>query len=256
MGFLDLFGKSELSAKKIAKIANLAANPYAQPDVRMREMQRLIDVGTVAAVRGVLKRLTTNASGHIADEDEKKWLEDALVDLGEVAVEPLKEFIQSQDKLTYALHAFERIVGEASAVEFFLSVLQQYGPEDYRSAEAKLQIILLLSDHLQDVRVLPALCPFLLDHSDEVRWAVIELVDRATREKALPKPAEEQVRKHLSAFVIEDDVGPRIQKRAAELFCTHEWSVETKATDLAPLLGEEYFLDKKRYVRRRAKVRD
>jgi hypothetical protein len=254
MGLFDLFGKGELSEKKIDKIASLAANPYAQPDVRMKEMQRLLEVGTTPAIRGVLKRFTTNASGHIADEDEKKWLEDALVELGGAAVEPLKEFILSQDKLTYALQAYQRIVGAGSAVEFFLSVLAHYGPDDYRSAESKLQIILFLSEHLSDARVLPGLCPFLVDHSDEVRWAVIELIDRAAREKTLPQPIEEQARKNLSSFVVDADVGPRIQKRTAELFCAHEWSVDTQATEVTPLLTEEFFLDKKRYVRRRSKT--
>src|SRR6478609_7318824 len=100
MGLLSFFGKGPLSDKRIAKVAKLASNPFAQPDVRMREMQRLIDDGSDAALRGVLKRFAANAQGHIADEDEKKWLEDALVAHGDDALGPLRDYIATEEKLT------------------------------------------------------------------------------------------------------------------------------------------------------------
>lgn len=67
MGLLSIFGKGPLSDKRIDRISKLAANAFAQPDVRMREMQRLLDDGTPAAIKGVLRRFAANAQGHIAD---------------------------------------------------------------------------------------------------------------------------------------------------------------------------------------------
>src|SRR5690349_4431435 len=119
MGLLSLFGVGPLSPGKIDKVSKLAANPFAQPDVRMREMQRLVNDGSPLALRGLLKRFASNANGHIADEDEKQWLEDKLVDIGQGCVEPLADFIKSGDKLTYALRAYERIAGEEAATAFF-----------------------------------------------------------------------------------------------------------------------------------------
>lgn len=253
MGLLSLFGKGPLTDKKIDKSAKLAANSFAQPDVRMREMRRLLDDGSTAALRGVLKRFAANASGHIADEEEKRWLEDALVDVGASVVEPLREFIRQDSKLTYALRAYERIGGEAEAVRFFIEVLEAYGPEDHRSVEAKLQLVHALQEHMDDPRVLPALVVFLLDHGDEVRWAVIDLLEAAVDRGVLSDEVKARAIDGLTQLVTDPSGGPRLQRRAVEVLERRGWPASGEAEELAPLLVEDYFIDKKRFVRRRQK---
>ncbi len=253
MGLMSLFGAGPLSPGKIDKVAKLAANPFAQPDVRMREMMRLFKDGSPAALRGVLKRFASNAQGHIADEDEKKWLEDKLVDVGEAALEPLADYVKTEDKLSYALRTYERIAGTERAVTFFLAVMAEKGPDDYRSAEAKLQIVYQLGDSLDDPRVLPALVPFILDHSDDVRWAVMDFLTRAAEKGALPDAVRDGAAEKLGEIVLQDNAGPRIQRRAAELLADREWSIPGEAEALSPLLDDTFFLDKKRFVRRRVK---
>lgn len=254
MALWSLFGKRPLTPAKIEKIAALAANSYAQPDVRMREMQRLVADGSAAALRGVLKRFSVNASGHIADEEEKKWLEDALVDMGESALDPLRDYIRSQDGLTFALRAFRRIAGDDETARFLTEVLQAYGPEAYRAVEAKLQIIWMLAEMLDDARVLVALQPFLVDHSDDVRWAVMDLLEQGTQRGLVDSHTLAGARADLAKLVTDDQVGPRIQRRAAEMLADHEWQVPAEAAGLTALLEEDFFLDKKRYVRRRSRA--
>jgi hypothetical protein len=253
MGLLGFFGKGSLSEGKVAKIAKLAANPFAQPDVRMREMQRLLNAGSAIALRGVLKRFASNAQGHIADEDEKKYLEDALVDIGADAVEPLRSYIREEKQLTYALRAYRRIGGDDEAVRYFLEVLGALGPDDYRSVEAKLQMVLALAELTADQRVLPGLIPFLRDHSDDVRWAVMDVIDAAIAASALNPEAITQICTELGEQLTDESAGPRIQRRAAELLCAREWQVVTDKEDVATALREVYFLDKKKFIRRRAK---
>ena len=250
MGLLSLFGKSPLSEKKITKVAKLAANPFAQPDVRMREMQRLVEDGSDAALRGVLRRFAANAQGHIADEDEKKWLEDALAKCGDGALAPLQDYIKTESKLTYALRALARIAGDDAAIDFFIDVLRLYGPDDHRSTEAKLQIIWQLAEHLEDPRVFSALVPFLRDHSDDVRWAVLDLLERVTEQAPLPEAAQD-ILGHMSYLVCDREVSPRIAKRAAELLAAREWALPGDHGALAQILEETFFLDKKHFVRRR-----
>lgn len=252
MGLLSLFGKGPLSDKKIAKVSKLAANPFAQPDVRMREMQRLIEDGSDAALRGVLKRFASNAQGHIADEDEKKWLEDALVERGASALSALRDYVRHEDKLTYALRAFRRIAGDADAVTFFLDVLRAYGPDDHRSSEAKLQLVWQLSESLSG-QVMEALIPFLGDHSDDVRWAVLELTDKAADRDILTPAMQSAAAAQMLDLVVGPDVSPRIARRTAELLAGREWTLPAGADALVSVLDEEFFLDKKRYVRRRTK---
>ncbi len=256
MGLLSLFGKGPMSAAKIEKVAKLAANPFAQPDVRMREMQRLIGDGSPQALRGVLKRFAVNAQGHIADEDEKKWLEDRLADEGEAVLAPLADYIRTQDKLTYALRAYQRVAGQAQAVAFFLEVLVGYGPDDYRSGDAKLQLVYQLADHLDVPAVMPALLPFLHDHSDDVRWAVMDALETRARAGKLSSELQSEAAVELGQQVMRNDVGPRIQRRAAEVLADLEWQVPGEEQAVANLLDDAFFIDKKRYLRRRAKKRD
>jgi hypothetical protein len=256
MALFGLFNKGPLTQEKIDKVAKLASNPFAQPDVRMREMQRLFADGSDAALRGVLKRFAANASGAIADEDEKKWLEDALVDLGEPSLEPLRAYIKSETQLTYALHAYRRITGDVEAVRFLLEVLAHHGADDHRTVDAKLQLVLELGADLGDARVIPSLMDFLLDHSDDVRWAVMDLLERAADEKRLGDAERAAAAAKLGEILFDADVGPRIQQRAADLLVRREWAVPGTEETLPPALDEVYFLDKKRFLRRRIRPRE
>lgn len=253
MGLLDFLGKGPLSEKKIAKIAKLACNPYAQPDVRVREMQRLMEDGSDAAIRAVLKRFAANASGNIADEDEKHFLEDAIVDMGGVTIEPLRRYIRNGKQLTYALRAFKRIVGAAEAVKFFIEILHRYGPEDYRAQDAKLQLVWQLDEDLSNPEVLTALMPFLEDHSDDVRWAVVDLIERCADEGLVAAEVLQDAADALGRLVVTDESSTRIMQRAAEVLCRREWRISSEAEELAVALDGQYFLDKKRFVRKRVK---
>lgn len=252
MGLLDFFGMGRLSESKVDKVAKLAANPFAQPDVRMREMQRLLDDETDVALRGVLKRFASNANGHIADEDEKKWLEDALVSKGQAALVPLRHYIKTENKLTYALRAFRRIAGGSEAITFFLEVLNHYGPDDHRSTDAKLQLIWQLAEDLKDPRVLPGLTTFLLDHSDDVRWAIIDVLEKAADDKLFSDSLQQQINGHMTTLITDNNTSPRILGRVAEVVEKRNWQLGPTAITIAKSIENNFFIDKKHFVRRRA----
>lgn len=252
MGLMDLFGKGPMSEKKVDKVAKLATNPFAQPDVRMREMQRLLQDGSPYAYRGLLKRFAANANGQIADEDEKQWLEDAVVDVGATIKEPLEEFIRYNKTLSYALRAYERIFGPEAAVSLYLKVLDAHGPEAYRESEAKQQLALALAERVEDPRVLPGVLPFLEDHSDDVRWAVLDALDRAVENDLLPDEVREQYAEAMGRILQDDATGPRVQRRVAEFLKQQGWTVPLEEGEVCPLLDEAYFVDKKGFVRLRA----
>ena len=253
MGLMDFLGKGPLSEKKIQKIVKLATNPFAQPDVRVREMMRLIEDGGTKAITGVLRRFATNANGHIADEDEKKWLENQLVELGNPAIFPLQRYICAEKQLTYALRAYRRLVDGDEAVRMFIEALEKHGPEGYREADAKLQLVWQLSEDLGDKRALTALIPFLGDHSDDVRWAVMDLLMKAHADGQLEDELISAVSVQLTGILCDDSTGPQIARRAAQLLSDQEWKVVGEVTALPSLLDEDYFIDKKRYLRSRAK---
>jgi hypothetical protein len=249
MNLLNWFSKSSLSEKQIAKSVKLITNPYAQPDVRKDEMKRLIKDKQTVSLGGALKRFTANAQGHIADEEEKKWLEDKMVEIGEPAIEALQQYIRENDRLTYALRAYTRICGAPKTLPFLVDVLNHYGPENYRAADAKLQLILHLREVLPAQDLLPHLTAFLHDHDDNVRWSVLDLVEKT----ASTDPVDAVLAEKLAELACSpDEPSVRIMRRAAEMLCHLEWPLPTTQSSVNSALQGEFFLDKKKIIRRRA----
>lgn len=249
----NLFGGGPLSEKKIEKITKLVCNPYCQPDVRKREMCRLLDDERPGALQAVLKRFSFNSNGGIADEDEKKWLENQMVDMGKLAIEPLEIYIRNGKQLTYALRAYHRLQGPEKSADFFLGVLGGHGPDAYRAIEAKLQIVWQLAEYLENESVIAGLEPFVQDHSDDIRWAVMDLLEKVADAGTLKTEVQRGYAVKMGTLLADDSAGPRIQRRAAELLADREWKVDATGNEVASVLSEEFFIDKKFYVRRRGK---
>ena len=237
-----------LSAKKIDKAKKLAANPFAQPDVRMREMQRLLHDGSELALRALLVRLTVNAQGHIADEDEKRFLCDALVEAGNKAVAPLRAFIDEEERLTHALQTYVRIEGHDRAAIAFAEALAGIGPLAHRRLEAKLQLVLALGEYRAQPAVQEALIPHLLDHSDDVRIAVMDVLGRALHEQAVPAPTQARLAPALTRLVSDDGVSLRIAQRAADVLADGRVPLTLPAA-LHPSLADHFLLRQGRLQR-------
>jgi hypothetical protein len=210
----SLWQKKTLTPARIRKIGQLAANPFAQPEVRMQNMTLLIDDGQPLALQAVLRRFTCNAQVSIVDEEEKQWLENALVKVGEGAIEPLRAYIAQDQKLTYALSALRRIEGDACALGYFIEILEKYGPEDHRGCEAKVQLLDQLMDDYQNHITQEHVLPFLFDHSDEVCWAVLSLVERVLSEHCLAEPLRIPLEESLLKLMAEKLSKARIARRA------------------------------------------
>jgi hypothetical protein len=211
-----------LSPKRIEKSGKLAANAFAQPDVRMREMQRLLKDGSEMALSALLQRFGVNAQGHIADEEEKRWLCDALVELGRPAVAPCLAYLRRENRLSHALETLVRIEGAERAAAAFVEVLREIGPSDHRRQEAKRELVLALGDFVRLDPVRAVLCEHLRDHSDDVRVHALDQLDRAlTPEVGLPAAARAQLDAPLSALAQDPGVSQRVSQRARDLRKKH-----------------------------------
>lgn len=232
-----------LSQRRIDGASKLACNSFAQPEVRMRELQRLLRDGSPAALTGALRRFTANAQGHIADEEEKLWLSGALVDLGDAARAPLEAYIRAGHKLTYALAAYRRIVSDSAAADLFAQVLLSIGAGDHRRIEAKQQLVLALAEDLDKPGILAAVVPFLADHADDVRWQVLDTLEAALSGGALDAQAQAVIMPQVTALLLDAHVSARIALRAATLVAGQEWRLPGQAQGLHPALTGRYFVD-------------
>jgi hypothetical protein len=235
-----------LSGRRIAQSAKLVCNPFAQPEVRMKEMQRLLKDKSTESLAGLLRRFTANAQGHIADEEEKLWLCEALVELGQDAVSPLETYLHGGVKLTYALMAYRRIVAQDVFIRTCHSALDAIGPADYRRTEAKQQLVLAMAEDAQDPTVQRMLAPYLHDHSDDVRWQVLDVIEKS--EKRPPSAAVAAMNPWLEGLqsqVTDPHVSARICLRAADIMVAHSWPVGQNLHALHPALENRFHIDKK-----------
>jgi hypothetical protein len=243
-----------LSPKRIAQASKLACNPFAQPEVRMRELQRLLKDRTPQSIEGAVRRFGANAQGHIADEEEKTWLTEALVELESDARAPLEAYITTGQKLTYALDAYRRVVDGNDARVFFCRVLTDIGPADHQRVEAKQQLVVALRPDGHEPEVQAALAPFAADHADDVVWSVLDVVDGQLAKPAGPSgtPLDARLLAGLGELLTRPDTSARISRRVAELLARCGAPVGVTNRPLPPSISDQYFVDGQGIVHVRA----
>lgn len=245
-----------MSPKRIAQASKLACNPFAQPEVRMRELQRLLKERTQASIEGAVRRFGANAQGHIADEEEKTWLTEALVDLADDARAPLEAYIRTGQKLTYALVAYRRIQPALQARRFFLHVLADIGPLDHQRVEAKQQLVVALSPDGQQPDVQIGLAPFARDHADDVIWSVLDVVDAQLSSPTSTAQAGPTLHPELiaalGALLVRADASARISRRVADLMARYGEPLGMLGSPLPQSISDQYFVDAKGVVHARA----
>ena len=253
MNWFNIFSKGPLKPKQIDKAVALIENRFAQTDIRLREMAKLLEEGTPEAWRAVLKRFAVTANGQIADEQEKQWLEDVLVHLGSNVSIELEHYVRTETHVTYPLRAFERINGVNAGLELATSAIEGHGADCHRSIDAKLELVWHIAENLSDTFNIARLLPFLEDFSDDVRWAVMDIVE-GLRQKDTEFSSEilTALAETLGKLVTGEDASTRIASRGAELL--HAFELPNASQSQAALRGDldpAFFFDKKGYLRRR-----
>lgn len=220
----------------IEKASKQLREPYAQPDYRQGAMDKLFEIGTEDAYRELLKRFTFNANGAIADESEKRTLVDRLVEVGDSTVAPLKDYIRTEKAITFPIQALQRILPKDDCDAFLTEALQSLEPQDHRSSQAKVTLMVALAETLPRHRA-TVFVPYLDDHSDDVQFQAIEALERL----AEPDTKAELIRVCLG----EQLHAPRIKRRAAKALSELGFVVKDKYEAFDSELKGEWGLDRK-----------
>ncbi|MBK8013472.1 MAG: hypothetical protein IPK13_19220 [Deltaproteobacteria bacterium] len=231
MGVLDIL-KRKTPLEKATKDLR---EPYAQPEYRRAAMDKLFEMGTDEAYTALLQRFTFNASGQIADEAEKLELVERLVEVGGPAVEATKRFIASEKKIAFPIRALIRMLPKAEALTYLCDVLKRYEPLDHRSTEAKLNLIVSISESIESKDAV-IFVPYLQDHSDDVQFQAIGALERA---------GNPETRLAICDVCCSDAHAARIQRRAAQALSDLGWSVKERFEDFTPDLKSDYVIGKK-----------
>lgn len=241
MALLDYFS----AEGKLRRLGKRVTEKYGPPENRQKAILTLAEMGTPEALSTLLMRFTISSDPSITDAEEKQTVFDLLVEAGDKAIGPLKEFVRRQDSVSWAVRILAELLEPEEVNTIAIEELQRVGPAYTRDPEKKVQLITWLEEHrgaAPDPRLPPTLLPYLEDMSDDVKIAAARtlapLKDAAAREPFLQTlvalETSARVRQALLAALAESELGVQGYREKVE-----------------GLLQEPYFVDKAGLVKRR-----
>ncbi|MBL4819153.1 MAG: hypothetical protein JKY15_08035 [Deltaproteobacteria bacterium] len=229
MGFFGLFKKGGPTQKQIDKQVTRLKEQYAKPEYRQMAMDQLFSWGTHECLVGLIGRFKVVVQSPYYDEQEKRWLVDQLVELGEPAKEVLKEFVIRENEVTYPIQALSRLCSKQELEQLLKNALTARSPEDYRSSEGKMELIAALEEYeIPNSSELIAL--YLNDHHDEVKCIALDVLFRNKSSSVYPR---------VTQMLGDDTHSARVLRHAAAK--VHEFEVALPDNQaLAPEVAEDF----------------
>jgi hypothetical protein len=236
MGLLDsIFGGDKPTQKNIDKLVTRVKERYAQPEYRREAMERLLAWGTPESLAGALSRFTVVAQSPHWDEEEKRWLVDEIVALGEPGKAALRAFLAKENHIAFAAKALSRLDGADEYVLDLAAALKARKPEDYRSVQGKAELVACLTE-TGDARAVEALLPYIDDHGDDVQCACVDAI-AALWEKL--GGAREAVEQKLQAVIVDETRSARVLRHAAAAMQRLQVPIDP-TRPFAPAVAEDY----------------
>jgi hypothetical protein len=249
MGLFDFLsgGKGGIS-RTVAK----ANNKDAQSVDRWKALEVLRDDGSDEALDGLLRRFGFVYDKTIEDEQEKQWVHDTLVEMGE-------------DRLDQLLAAVQRNLLRAETISWSLRVLSHVGSADQRWAilektierndnqyvrdpSKKIQLITFIGEELQEPRAAQALLQYLEDMDETVRFNTVEALFQQKQEEVAREPL-------LKLLTSKEEESRRIKIRILDGFAEAGWNshgFKGQVEALCEEIGRGHSLDGKGRIKKPA----
>lgn len=237
MGLFDVFKGGGGLQKHIARVGNRRAQKHE----RWESIQVLANDGSEEAIRALLVRFTIRVDPSITDGEEKNAAFQGIVQHGETAVGPVKEFLESSDTLAWPLKILKEIQSEEEVTTTLLELLNGMHTEYERDPQKKIDVIASFEERT-DPRVVEAVVRFLDDMNETVRFHAAGAI--------LYQDEAEQAREALAkAFLSEESV--RVRMRILDGFISHGWTLGDVKDEASGKMPMGYSLGKKGEVRKK-----
>jgi len=249
LGIFDFFGAKGSGKGSLKKQAQKITEKYGPPENRQKVIEQLGAMGTPEALSVLCLRFTIRADPGITDDEEKDDVRRILVEAGDEAIAPVKEFLETQESgISHGLRVLAALRPSSEVVATVLALLERLGREYTRDPEKKLVLLSWLAEHGGDLAAAPDLeasvLPLLEDFSDDVRIA-------ATRVLALQPPTEKTRTALLELFARDKD-NARVRGEVLAALADLGADVKGYRPTVEALIVEPYYLDKDGNVKRRA----
>ena len=240
MGLKDLFSSSGRSKNRLDRHMRAVVNQYGQSAERYHAMQELLEIGTLPAIVGLMRRFTMNSSKSIEDEEEKNWLSKRLTDLDKaLMLSAAREFCVNNDNIAWVLRIVEDRANEREEWELFDALLEKHPPVYERDPSKKLQLLTHIAE-IDNPRVGSILIKYLADPDETVRFQVVDsLLDIADEQK--PDPVLQDVLTARLANPAEDSL--RLRTKILTGLARLKWDLSGFRDRIQPNLGNEHTFD-------------
>jgi HEAT repeat protein len=261
LGLFDFFG-GRGGKDGLRKQAQKVTEKYGPPENRQKVIQQLADLGTPEALSVLCLRFTIRSDPGITDDEEKEAVHQILVDAGEKAVAPVKEFLSGHESgVSWGLRVLSSLRPPEDVVATALRLLHRLGREYTRDPEKKLVLLAWLAEHHGDLTsaagtaaavaagepappgIEEALLPLLEDFSDDVRIATVRVLAR--------QPPAEKTRVALLELFQRDKDNARVRGDILQALADLGADVKGYRPTVEPLVVEPYFLDREGKVKKR-----
>ena len=228
MGLKEMFfGGAEGRRKRhIAR----ARNKDAQSADRFASLDALRDDASDEAIAGLLGRFTIRYDKSIEDEQEKDFVYECLVKMGERVLPELQKHLRSADSIAWGLKILTNVTSIDKAWPILADLCERNDNTYTRDPSKKIQILHHLGD-LDDKRCTEALVPYHPDIDAGVRYVAVEgLIKHKT-----PEIARDPL---LQLLVSGKEPSRRIMTRVAEGFVDLGWDVKGHTGTIEKLVAD------------------
>jgi len=248
VGLLDLFGsKEDRERNALRRLVKKITERYGPPENRQKAIDQLGELGTPAALSALCQRFTVAAEPGINDAEEKETARRILVEAGDLAAQPVEQFVREQESgIAWGLRALAEIRPAERVSTFVLGELSRLSREYSRDPEKKLVLLTWLVEHqggAPATEVETALLPLLEDFSDDVRIGAVRALARLAPGSA--------AREGLIQLMLRDLDNARVRGEVLESLARMGADVKGYRPKVEALMVEPYYLDREGNVKKR-----
>ena len=238
MGLFDVFkgGGSGLQ-KHVTRVANRRAQQHE----RWESIQVLASDGSDEALRALLTRFSVRVDPSITDGEEKNAAFKGVVQNGEAALGPVRDFLESSDTLAWPLKILKEIQSEEEVTTTLLELLSKMDTEYERDPQKKIDVIANFEER-KDPRIVDAVTRFLEDMNETVRFYVVGAI--LTQDEA-----DASLEAMTTALLAEESV--RVRIRMLDGYIERGWTLGDAKDEASKKMPTGYSLGKTGEVRKK-----